>query len=120
MDLPKYDPLHWQNDARCFQLRVSPDVMQPEKPTRAEVEEAKQVCHGCPVLEQCRQHAVDQDGAYGIHAGEWFGPDPVWFVERSCPSCGATSRVRQRYGSSGEWFCSRACRSHHARTTVPA
>lgn len=124
IDIPAYDPDHWQADALCFRMRVDPDVMQPERATREEVAEAMTICGGCPVVEQCRQHARDQErqhvdgqtGAYGIHAGEWWGPDPVWVVDRVCGPCGAVSRAQERYAA-GPWFCSRGCRT---KAAVPA
>lgn len=75
---PTYSPdqdADWRALANCRD--VDPDVMQPEVAAPEDVEEAKAHCAGCPVLEQCRQLALSQgDGAYGVHAGEWFGTPP--------------------------------------------
>lgn len=115
IDLPAYDPQHWQNDARCFQLKTDPDVMQPEKATRAEVAAAKAICGSCEVRDQCRAHAESQEpSAYGIHGGEWFGDDPVWMVDRECDHCGTTFRGFEKRTQTR--YCSRA----HAQAALRA
>lgn len=121
MDLPKYDPDSWQNQAQCALMRVDPAIMHPDVATRAEVEKAKQVCVGCPVLEQCRQHAVDQGpGVYGVHAGEWHGEEPVWQAVVVCACCTKERRLRE-YAATEVWFCSKTCRRvYFARQPVPA
>ena len=38
--------------------------------TRSErIARAKQVCHGCPVLAQCRAHALTAEELYGVWGG---------------------------------------------------
>lgn len=118
IDLPVYDPDNWQNRAQCYTRGVDPALMQPDAATRAEVEEAKAVCVGCPVLAECRRHAEDQaDGvpdslreAYGVHAGEWFGPNPLWMAEGVCVECDGPFRAREKSGREAPKFCGDLCR----------
>ncbi len=35
----------------------------------ARIKRAKQVCHGCPVLDQCRRHALSVEEPYGVWRG---------------------------------------------------
>lgn len=63
---------NWQVDGLCRTL--SPEVFfHPEgerglaRRTRAET--AKLVCHACPVLPQCRRHAMAVREPYGIWGG---------------------------------------------------
>lgn len=122
LDLPRYDPDHWQNDAQCFVRGVDANAMQPERATREEVAEALAVCTGCPVLEQCAGHAAEQNarhaeaqtGAYGIHGGVWHGPDPVWLEVRTCeaPGCGKSFRAPE---AGPQRFCDATCRKRDSR-----
>lgn len=97
----------WMDDAEC--LTVAPEFMQPEMATRREVEQAKAVCGPCPVKAQCLLHAQAQgDGAYGVHAGQWFGPDPGW-LDVTCKSCGKGFERPARMGSYPQ-YCSPLCR----------
>lgn len=97
--------------ANC--LDVSPDVMQPEKATKAEVAAAKQVCRGCPLVAQCLDLARSQRSlegnltAYGVHAGLWFGPDPSWVTVQQCGLDGCDAEVRAATaGAARARFCS--------------
>jgi len=96
----------WRDRANC--LAVDPNSMQPERATLEEVHDAKRVCGGCPVRLQCRQLAESQVPAYGIHDGRWFGPDPVWLVEKQCEHCGAAFRT-ERDGNRAARFCRQSC-----------
>lgn len=112
-----YDPESWQNRAQCFTRGVDPALMQPDAATRAEVEEAKAVCVGCPVLIECHAHAEEQSGglidsfrsAYGVHAGAWFGHNPVWMVAGECEECGEAFRAQEKEGALAPRFCSPKC-----------
>jgi hypothetical protein len=112
---------HWMDRANC--LGVDPNLMQPERATEAEVAAAKAVCAGCPVLEQCRAHAEAQTPAYGVHAGEWWGDEPVWQIDKRCEytECGAVFRVDRdtRVGQRAR-FCSGRCRVASHRAEVAA
>ena len=62
----------WQLDGAC--RRENPDVFfHPEGergPARANREaRAKEVCRRCPVLEQCRRHALTVHEPYGVWGG---------------------------------------------------
>lgn len=115
----------WMDRANCVTRGdVSPDMMQPERATRREVEEAKAVCEGCPVKAQCRELAESQTSrlggtsAYGVHAGEWWGPDPIWETERLCEDCGALFRTE--VGSRQARFCSHRCQKKAYRARMSA
>lgn len=115
------DDRAWQTLARC--RNEDPDSMQPERATTAEVADALMVCNGCPVLEQCAELAAGQMLAYGIHAGRWYGPHPVWEVERTCAHepCAATFRTEAE-GNRTATFCSARCRvaAYRARSNLSA
>lgn len=113
---------HWMDRAQC--LRVDPNLMQPERATEADVAYAKGVCGGCPAFLDCLAHAKAQEPAYGVHAGQWFGPPPVWQVEKVCENaeCGAEFRVDRdtRQGVRAR-FCSTKCRvASHRAGKLPA
>lgn len=57
----------WEQDAAC--LDVDPDMF--FDPDRAVQLEAIAICHRCPVIEICRQKALDHVGAdkYGVFGG---------------------------------------------------
>lgn len=110
------DPNTWQ-DATCVRLGVDPNAMQPDEATHAEVAEAIDLCGNCPLFDLCRERADSQgDAAYGVHAGQWWGDEPVWLVERECAheECGETFRSAQERPRR---FCSPRCRvaAHRAR-----
>lgn len=112
----------WRDRALC--LTVHPNVMQPERATEAEVRGAKAVCAGCPVRDDCLTLAESQQSAteayvtaYGVHAGEWWGPDPVWEVERVCELDGCEVLFRtERDGNRQARFCSAKHRVAAARS----
>lgn len=58
-------PEPWTADAVC--ASIGGDLHFPEKGVPAG--EAKRVCMGCPVREQCLQHALDNDERYGVWGG---------------------------------------------------
>jgi len=103
----------WRDEAAC--LSTDPDAMQPESATPAELELAMSVCLGCPVLAQCEQLAEDQAGAYGIHAGKWYG-EPPRNPDLSCQWCEAP--LTQAPTGQVPKYCSASCRklAFRART----
>ena len=99
---------NWQTRANCRD--TDPDTMQPEVATRAEVMAAKAVCDGCPVKLQCKTLADEQAGAYGVHAGEWYGPDPAPVL-----FCGWCNTLLSSAARSTRSFCNDTCRKRAAR-----
>lgn len=55
----------WQNLANC--LGVDPDLFFPER--GASTKEAKAVCQGCTVREDCLQYALANGEKFGIWGG---------------------------------------------------
>jgi WhiB family redox-sensing transcriptional regulator len=55
----------WQRLANC--LGVDPDLFFPER--GASTREAKEVCRGCVVREDCLDHAVANGEKFGIWGG---------------------------------------------------
>jgi len=69
---PVEDHWQWQSQGACRGLQTMM-FFHPEYergPTRMRREaEAKAVCQRCPVIEQCRQHALQVHEPYGIWGG---------------------------------------------------
>jgi WhiB family redox-sensing transcriptional regulator len=65
---PLMEEWTWQADGRCRQLE--PEVFFPEDAgrtgLRAREERAKRICRDCPVLEQCREHALSMRETHGV------------------------------------------------------
>lgn len=57
--------LAWQDLANC--LGVDPDLFFPER--GASTREAKEVCKGCPVREDCLEYALMNGEKFGIWGG---------------------------------------------------
>jgi WhiB family redox-sensing transcriptional regulator len=55
----------WQDFANC--LGVDPDLFFPER--GASTREAKEVCRGCVVREDCLEYALDNGEKFGIWGG---------------------------------------------------
>src|SRR6478735_5375240 len=55
----------WQDDANC--LGVDPDLFFPER--GASTREAKEVCRGCVVREECLEFALQNGEKFGIWGG---------------------------------------------------
>jgi len=55
----------WQNRANC--MGVDPDLFFPER--GASTREAKAVCHGCVVQNECLGYALDNAEKFGIWGG---------------------------------------------------
>jgi WhiB family transcriptional regulator, redox-sensing transcriptional regulator len=55
----------WQRSANC--LGVDPDLFFPER--GGSTREAKEVCRGCVVREQCLQFALENGEKFGIWGG---------------------------------------------------
>lgn len=69
---PTEDNWNWQESAACRGLQTSvffhPDYERGPARERRE-SQAKAVCQSCPVLEQCRRHAMEVREPYGIWGG---------------------------------------------------
>jgi WhiB family redox-sensing transcriptional regulator len=59
------DDTSWQDFANC--LGVDPDLFFPER--GASTREAKEVCRGCVVREQCLEYALRNGEKFGIWGG---------------------------------------------------
>lgn len=62
--------MDWRHDAACRD--VDPELFFPignTGPALLQIDEAKQVCHRCPVIEDCLQWALES----GQDAGVWGG-----------------------------------------------
>jgi WhiB family transcriptional regulator, redox-sensing transcriptional regulator len=55
----------WQHQANC--MGVDPDLFFPER--GASTREAKEVCRGCVVREDCLEYAIDNAEKFGIWGG---------------------------------------------------
>ncbi|SDL15390.1 Transcription factor WhiB [Nocardioides sp. YR527] len=99
----------WMDFAHCRD--VDPARMQPDAALRTSVEDTKaEVCGPCPVRRECFQHAKDQGEAYGIHAGVWFGEDPVWLQVLTCPAPACGKEFIRSPKAGGQRYCSQKCR----------
>lgn len=63
--MPFDDTLAWQDHANC--LGVSPDLFFPER--GASLKEAKEVCRGCVVREECLDYAIRNVERWGVWGG---------------------------------------------------
>ena len=59
------DGAEWQDYGNC--LGVDPDLFFPER--GASTREAKEVCRGCVVIEQCLEFALENGEKFGIWGG---------------------------------------------------
>jgi len=67
-----HQPWEWQERAACrgLQRKMFFHSHHERGPTRLRREaEAKAVCHRCPVISECRQHALRVQEPYGIWGG---------------------------------------------------
>ena len=55
----------WQDDAKCW--GVDPDLFFPDR--GASTREAKEVCRGCVVREDCLEYALSNSEKFGIWGG---------------------------------------------------
>jgi WhiB family redox-sensing transcriptional regulator len=63
--LPDGNVPSWQRSANC--LGVDPDLFFPER--GGSTHEAKEVCRGCVVRQECLQYAVQNNEKFGIWGG---------------------------------------------------
>lgn len=69
---PILESYSWQWDGACMgadsSVFFSPEAERGRKRQRRE-DAAKAVCATCPVIEPCRQHALDAHEPYGVWGG---------------------------------------------------
>lgn len=61
---------NWRAQGKCVRPGVDPDIFFPvndEDPNA--IDNAKAVCAGCPVLDDCRAHALSVGEPFGIWGG---------------------------------------------------
>lgn len=63
---PDESSLDWRDKAVCMQ--TDPEMFFPEK--GGSTREAKKLCLGCEVIDQCLKYAVDNDERFGIWGGK--------------------------------------------------
>ncbi|MFI2507117.1 WhiB family transcriptional regulator [Streptomyces sp. NPDC018972] len=66
--------MDWREKASCRD--VDPDLFFPignSGPTLLQIDEAKAVCHRCPVMEECLAQALTADPVAGIWGGTTEG-----------------------------------------------
>ena len=62
--------MDWRHNAVCRE--EDPELFLPignTGPALLQIEEAKAVCRRCPVMEQCRRHALTVHEPYGVWGG---------------------------------------------------
>lgn len=73
---PILESYEWQFEGACANLDVSaffsPEAERGAKRIHRE-ESAKAVCRTCPVMERCRQHALESREPYGVWGGMTAG-----------------------------------------------
>ena len=72
LPIPIIESYEWQWDGACAQLSsemfFSPDSERGAKRTARETR-AKEICHTCPVIDRCLQHAMETREPYGVWGG---------------------------------------------------
>jgi WhiB family redox-sensing transcriptional regulator len=66
----KEKPMDWRDKAAC--LTVDPELFFPvgnTGPALDQIDKAKQVCGGCPVVESCLQYALESNQDSGVWGG---------------------------------------------------
>ena len=69
---PTTESWHWQLHAACRDVRTSrffhPENERGNRRARRE-RQAKAICRRCPVIAQCREHALKAHEPYGVWGG---------------------------------------------------
>lgn len=72
LPMPLQDAYEWQYDGLCREVDPE-DFFSPEAergtPKARREEAAKALCARCPVIEQCREHALTVQEPYGVWGG---------------------------------------------------
>lgn len=69
---PVSEEWDWQLDATCRGMEVElffHPARERRRQKQRRIDEAKAICHRCPVLEECRQYALQTREPYGIWGG---------------------------------------------------
>ena len=72
LPLPLAENWHWQLDAACRGMDVEifyHPTAERRSTKQHRIDQAKKVCGGCPVVQQCRQQALETREPYGIWGG---------------------------------------------------
>jgi WhiB family redox-sensing transcriptional regulator len=65
---PTAEEIHWQLQGLCRQ--DDPRKWTPDPPSvEYKSQEAKKICHRCPVMQQCREWALKHREQYGVWGG---------------------------------------------------
>lgn len=59
---------HWQDRAAC-KTADAEAIFFPVSPNAATIQAAKEVCHGCPVIEDCKRFALERREPHGVWGG---------------------------------------------------
>lgn len=82
---PIMDKWDWQHQGSCRELDTEL-FFHPEgergSSRRRRAANAKSVCNSCPVIAQCRKHALDTREPYGIWGGMTEEERREWIVAR--------------------------------------
>lgn len=72
LPVPVAEEWNWQLDASCRGMEVE-IFFHPARERRRlkqrRIDQAKAICHHCPVLEECRRYALTTREPYGIWGG---------------------------------------------------
>jgi WhiB family redox-sensing transcriptional regulator len=82
LPLVRQEVWEWQYEGACVGLDsavfFSPDAERGAAKRNREAG-AKAVCAGCPVIEQCRQHALTVREPYGVLGGMTMDERQAWY-----------------------------------------
>lgn len=70
--LPVSEQWNWQLDATCRGMNVEiffHPASERKRQKQRRIDQAKAICHDCPVLQDCRRHALRTREPYGIWGG---------------------------------------------------
>lgn len=70
--IPLAEDWNWQLEATCRGMDVEiffHPTSERRNRKQQRIDQAKAICHGCPVLEECRRHALRTREPYGIWGG---------------------------------------------------
>lgn len=88
LPIPVIESYEWQYEGSCAHLDsdtfFSPDAERGAKRIARE-ENAKSICRTCPVIERCRQHALETREPYGVWGGMTAG-ERMRLIERRIAS----------------------------------
>ena len=69
---PVYDEWAWQEESNCREADSDLFFLDPQargKVKRDKEREAEKICKGCPVIEQCLNHALSIPEFFGVWGG---------------------------------------------------